>query len=111
LVVFLGKAGGESVGIVDLLAVRKNHGKPRGGFGRGDALQIVLIQAKGGAAGMPTAKDWMRLRAVARWHRATGIFLAVWIKGREVRFFEPKGEPARGRMRFKEVTDLRAIFR
>jgi hypothetical protein len=28
LVTFCGEAGGESVGIVDLMAVRKDHGKP-----------------------------------------------------------------------------------
>jgi hypothetical protein len=43
LVTFYGKAGGESVGGVDLLAIRKNHGKPVGGIRRGDALQIILI--------------------------------------------------------------------
>ncbi|HTW93935.1 MAG TPA: hypothetical protein VMD30_04010 [Tepidisphaeraceae bacterium] len=110
LVTFCGKAGGESAGIVDLLAVRKYHGKPRRDLGRGDTFQIVLIQVKGGRAGMPTANDWTRLRAVAKWHRATGILLAVWIKGREVRFFEPKGNRVKGRLKFREVADLHTIF-
>ena len=47
LITFCGKSGGESVGIVDLLAVRKDHGPPRGGLKRGDALQVILIQVKG----------------------------------------------------------------
>ena len=32
LVTFCGKSGGESVGVVDLLAIRKDHGKPVGGI-------------------------------------------------------------------------------
>src|ERR1022692_5161794 len=47
-----GKAGGESTGFVDLLAVRKDHGTPMAGTKRGDALQIILIQVKGGSAAM-----------------------------------------------------------
>src|SRR5207237_5952368 len=49
LVTFYGKAGGESVGVVDLLAIRKDHSQPVGGVRRGDAL-IILIQVKGGNA-------------------------------------------------------------
>ena len=45
------------VGVVDMLAVRKDHGKPISGTKRGDVLQIVLIQVKGGSAAMPTAAD------------------------------------------------------
>src|SRR5271165_4960344 len=63
LVTFCGKAGYESAGIVDLLAVRKDHGKPKvKGMKRGDALQIVLIQVKGGRAAMPKPEDSERLR-------------------------------------------------
>jgi Uncharacterized protein conserved in bacteria len=43
LVTFYGKSGGESVGVVDLLAIRKDHCQPVGGIRRGDALQIILI--------------------------------------------------------------------
>ena len=43
LVTFYGKSGGESVGVVDLLAIRKDHRQPVGGIRRGDALQIILI--------------------------------------------------------------------
>ncbi len=42
LVTFYGKSGGESVGVVDLMAVRKDHGAPVGVIRRGDALQIML---------------------------------------------------------------------
>jgi hypothetical protein len=57
LVTFCGKAGAESRGIVDLLAVRKNHGVPAAGTKRGDSLQIILIQVKGGSAAMPPTED------------------------------------------------------
>src|SRR5258707_819534 len=46
LITFCGAAGGESVGVVDLLAVRKDHGKPQRGTKRGDALHIILIQVR-----------------------------------------------------------------
>ena len=111
LVVFYGKSGGESVGIVDLLAVRKDHRKPRGALDRGDALQIILIQVKGGAAAMPTAKDWMRLRAVAKRHCAMETLLAVWKKGRTVRFYRPLAKTTGGRLGWAEVEDPRKIFR
>ena len=54
LLTFCGRAGDESVGIVDLMAIRKDHGKPLPGTKRGDALQMILIQVKGGRAAMPT---------------------------------------------------------
>ena len=41
---FHGAAKGESVGVLDLLAVRKNHRTPLAGTKRGDLLQILLIQ-------------------------------------------------------------------
>ena len=42
LVTFYGKSGGESVGVVDLRGIRKDHGKPVVGLRRGAALQIIL---------------------------------------------------------------------
>src|SRR5687767_341327 len=81
LVTFYGVSGGESVGVVDLLAVRKDHGKPGRWMKRGDALQVILIQVKGGGAAMPTHEDARRLRAVARRHHAREILLASWKRG------------------------------
>ncbi len=49
LVTFLGGSGGESVGIVDLLALRKNHAACKPPAKRGDSFEIILIQVKGGA--------------------------------------------------------------
>src|SRR5438046_2148383 len=62
LVTFYGKAGVESVGIVDMLAIRKDHRASLGALRRGDALQIILIQVKGGTAARPTPEDATRLR-------------------------------------------------
>ena len=75
LVSFWGVGGGESRGIVDLLAVRKDHGTPKRGTKRGDELQLMLIQVKGGGAAMPTKDDARRLLAVAKRHRASRVLL------------------------------------
>jgi hypothetical protein len=74
--------GGESVGVVDLIAVRKDHRSRKVGMKRGDTLQIILIQVKGGRSAMPTAEDARRLRAVAKRHYAEQSLLAIWKKGR-----------------------------
>jgi hypothetical protein len=106
LVTFTGKAGGESVGIVDLLAIRKNHGKPARGLSRGDTFQVILIQVKGGGAAMPTADDCRRLSAVARYHRyVRDVLTASWKRGKAVRFFRLQ------RGRWIEVADVNAVFR
>lgn len=54
IVDFIGPSGGQSRGVVDLLAVRKNHNAYDDVVKRGDLLDIVLIQVKGGSA--PEAK-------------------------------------------------------
>lgn len=109
LVTFYGKAGSESVGVVDLLAIRKDHGAPVVGVRRGDALQIILIQVKGGAAARPTSEDAARLRVVAKRHCARHVLLATWKKGRAARFFRPRRASA-GEA-WTEITDLDSIFR
>src|SRR5512135_2066335 len=67
---FTGPAGQESRGIVDLVAIRKDHRHEGRSLQRGDLFDIVLIQVKGGAARWPTADDVRRLRAVRAHHRA-----------------------------------------
>lgn len=109
LVTFCGKAGGESVGVVDLLAVRKDHGKPLAMAKRGDALQLILIQVKGGTAARPTREDATRLRAVARRHRARHVLLATWKKESAARFYRLRHPIAK--VGWSEVADLEAIFR
>ena len=54
LVGFPGPAGRESAGIVDLIAIRKDHATVNGDFKRGDLFEIILIQIKGGGARWPT---------------------------------------------------------
>jgi hypothetical protein len=111
LMTFCGAAGGESVGVVDLIAIRKDHRKPLAGTKRGDGLQIVLIQVKGGRAAMPTAEDGHRLRCVARHHRARQVLLATWTKGKAARFFRLRQKNAEGLRNLIEEEDLDSIFK
>jgi len=92
LLTFAGPRGREARGVVDMIAIRKDHGKPYPGTKRGDTLQIILIQVKGGAAARPTVKDGIRLRTVAQRHGARGILLATWKKGKSAKFFSLRTE-------------------
>ena len=83
LVGFPGQKGAESRGIVDLLAIRKDHRNPPTGLKRGDLFEIVLVQIKGGSARWPTRGDILRLREVARHYHAKAVVLADWQKGRQ----------------------------
>src|ERR1700724_2470304 len=85
LLTFAGPGGRESRGVVDMIAIRKDHSTPRNGLKRGDVLQIILIQVKGGSAANPTAEDAKRLRIVARRHGACDVLLAAWKKGKAAR--------------------------
>jgi hypothetical protein len=87
LIDFGGRTKAESRGIVDLIAVRKNHRKEMPGLKRGDLLEIVLIQTKGGSAPRPTAEDIIRLSKVAKHHRAKAIVLAEWKRGERLVLF------------------------
>jgi len=90
IVEFGGVTGAESRGVVDLVAIRKNHGRPAGGTKRGDLFEIVLIQAKGGTSRLPTVSDIARLHAVADHHRASAVVLATWRRGKELRLAKLK---------------------
>ena len=106
LLTFTGPDGRESRGVIDLIAIRKDHSEPIAGTKRGDCLQVVLIQVKGGRAAKPTAEDATRLRIVARRHGACGVLLAAWKKGSAVRFFSlHKRLPE-----WREIDDLRSLF-
>jgi len=85
---FGGKTKAEARGIVDLLAIRKDHRNDRIGLKRGDLFDIILIQTKGGAAPRPTPDDVARLSRVARHHRAKAIVLAEWRRGEKLDFFK-----------------------
>jgi hypothetical protein len=104
LLTFSGPDGGESRGVVDIVALRKDHSVPCAGIKRGDAFQMILIQVKGGFAAKPTAEDGKRLRIVARRHGACGVLLATWKKGTAAKFF------TLGRTGWRAVRDLPAVF-
>lgn len=79
LVSFRGRGGGESRGIVDVLAIRKDHRSPdHPCLKRGDLFEIILVQLKGGKAHMPSDVDVTRLRAVAERYHATKVVLFEW---------------------------------
>ena len=109
LVTFYGKSGAESAGVVDMLAIRKDHNAPGGGMRRGDALQIILVQVKGGTAARPTPEDATRLRAVAKRHGACAVLLATWKKGTMPHFFRLRRATAEDP--WAEITDLDSVFR
>jgi hypothetical protein len=90
LVAFSGPRAAESRGVIDLLAVRKNHRPTPAPLRRGDLLELVIIQVKGGSAAWPTESDVVRLRTVARYHRASAVVLAAWKRGAEPRLFRLK---------------------
>jgi hypothetical protein len=106
---FSGPDGGESRGVVDLIAIRKDHGTPRNGTKRGDIFQIVLIQVKGGYAAKPTPDDGRRLRVVARYHRAHKILLATWRKGKAVKCFSLHRHGSKAD-EWRKVDDLATVF-
>ena len=91
LVEFGGTTGAESRGIVDLIAIRKDHRQDSFGLKRGDLLDIVLIQTKGGAAPRPTEEDRGRLSKVAKHHRARAVVLAEWKRGVKPNLFKLEG--------------------
>ncbi len=91
LVDFGGRAKSESRGIVDLIAIRKDHRRDSPGLKRGDLFEIVLIQTKGGAAPRPTADDVARLKKVARHHKARAIVLAEWQRRERLELFQLNG--------------------
>ena len=87
---FGGATGAESYGIVDILAVRKDHKTKTEKIKRGDYLDIVLIQTKGGSARLPTDEDKRRLHEVAKHHRAKTVVLAEWKKKEKLNFYKLK---------------------
>ncbi len=82
VVSFEGSKGGESRGIVDLFAVRRNHKFSEKPLKIGDLFEIILIQVKGGNTKMPTEGDILRLLKVGEYYHAKHIVLADWQKGK-----------------------------
>jgi hypothetical protein len=86
---FGGKA--EARGIVDLMAIRKDHRHDGPGLKRGDLFEIILIQTKGGSSPRPTADDLARLTKVARHHRAKAVVLVEWRRAEKLELFTLSG--------------------
>ena len=110
IVSFCGPNGCESVGIVDLLAIRKDHNLPsKPGLKRGDLLELVLIQVKGGGAAWPSHEELLRLRKVARHYRAKHVVLAAWKKGKQPTFYRMKRTLAKDAHQNDAWVELTAI--
>ena len=85
---FLGPAGHESAGIVDIIAIRKSGKKPRiEGLKPLDIFDIIVIQVKGGGAGMPKHEDVKRLKIVKENYSAQAIVLFEWNKKKQITRF------------------------
>lgn len=85
---FLGPAGHESAGVVDIVAIRKSGTKPTiGGLKSLDLFDIILIQVKGGSAGMPKADDVSRLKIVQSHYDAREVVLFEWNKKKDLTRF------------------------
>jgi len=70
---FPGPNGRGSRGIVDLVAIRRDHSPLRSRVLQpGDLFEIVLIQVKGGTAPWPSPRYIKRLRAVQKRYGAPG---------------------------------------
>jgi hypothetical protein len=92
LVDFGGKTKAEARGIVDLIAIRKDHRHDGPALKRGDLFEIVLIQTKGGSARRPTAEDVARLSTVAKYHRAKAVVLAEWRRAEKLELYRLRGK-------------------
>jgi hypothetical protein len=88
LVDFGGKTKAEARGIVDMIAIRKDHRHDGPSVKRGDLFEIVLIQTKGGSAPRPTPDDVARLSRVAKHHRAKAVILAEWQRAEKLELFK-----------------------
>lgn len=84
---FGGPTGSESRGIVDILAIRKDHGREAVGIKRGDCFELVIIQTKGGSSPRPTKEDIERLSRVAQLYGAKAVVLAEWEKGSRLQLY------------------------
>lgn len=87
LISFEGPNGGESRGIVDLIAIRRDHKYRDKLLKIGDLFEIILIQVKGGSARWPSKDDILRLSKVGKYYHAKRIVLADWQKGEAPTFY------------------------
>jgi hypothetical protein len=111
IVNFTGPNGRESRGIVDLMAIRKDHRTSL--IARGDFFEIIVIQVKGGGARWPTLEDIRRLRRVQNRYHARKAVLAAWSGGNTPVFYTLAALPiGRGlRQQWKLVKSVGQLFR
>jgi hypothetical protein len=90
LVSFRGKNHGESAGVVDVIAIRRDYSRVSHPVLKpGDLFQMILVQMKGGSASDPDREAVQRLRAVKERYEAKEIVLFRWNKGKESSFSKP----------------------
>jgi len=91
LVEFMGRKGKESAGIVDILAIRKDHEKmvKKVGLKPGDLFEVILIQVKGGNASWPSSDDIKRLQKLGRYYNAVDVVMSEW-KNEQLSFYRLK---------------------
>jgi hypothetical protein len=84
---FRGAGKGESRGVVDVIAIRRDMADPNHAvLKRGDLFDVILVQVKGGGARAPTSADIDRLRLVKRHYRAREVVLFSWRRGQSCDF-------------------------
>jgi hypothetical protein len=74
---FRGRKGRPPAGIVDAIAMRKDHRKSEDG-NRGDRFEFIPVQMKGGNAPRPSDKDKKRLRRAKDRYAANEVVLFEW---------------------------------
>lgn len=100
-------AGYESAGIVDLVLVRRDFTPTS----RGDLLEVVFVQVKGGTAAWPAPEEIARLRRAAKHHRACAVVLSTWEKGKMPTLYTPRsGTATTRREAWIEIDDVAAFF-
>ena len=78
---FEGREGGESNGIVDLLAVKRNRDRKKiknMDCNVNDLLDIIHIQVKGGDSPPPTPDDKRRMKIVSKYYKCRETLLSEW---------------------------------
>lgn len=88
---FGGPTGSESRGIIDILAIRKDHGQEVKGLKRGDLFEMIFIQTKGGTSPRPNEEDLKRLSRLAKIYDANAVVLAEWKKGAHLQLYRLEG--------------------
>jgi len=83
---FEGKNKGESRGVVDFIAIRRDQHLKKEPLMRGDLFEIILFQVKGGSAPEPTEAERIRLRKVRNYYKAKNVILSSWQKGKKPKF-------------------------